>query len=316
VIDFNKLVIFYHLARSGSFARAEEYTGYKQSWISRQIKDLEDSLNSKLFDRNYGSVSLTPAGEVLLEHAEKIMFEERMIKTSLTELNEDVQNKAQGHVKIATTTGTAAVWLVKYIKEFMDLYPDMRLTVVGRDEKVDLSTQDADVMIRPFVPKSPDLVHVYLSSYPLGLYASPDYLKKYGTPSKIKDLAEHRLIAFSKDKAISFGNVDWHLSLGCKPGETHEPFFQVNSAIGLVRVARDGLGIVSISQYQESAQNIELVRVLPDVEGPMIDTYYIYPKRLAGFKRVTVLGEFLVKKMEVEGKNPDAMILRRKIDSK
>jgi DNA-binding transcriptional LysR family regulator len=314
MIDFNQLVIFYHLARSGSFVRAEEFTGFKQSWISRQIKELEETLNNKLFDRNYGSVSLTPAGESLLEHVEKIMFEARMIKTSLTELSEDLRNKAQGHVKIATTTGQAAVWIVKYVKEFMDLYPDMRLTVVGRDERVDLSTQDADVMIRPFVPKSPDLVHVYLSSYPLALYASQSYLDKYGTPKSIEDLEHHRLIGFSKDKSIAFGPADWHLSLGCNPGEIREPFFQVNSAIGLIKVAQDGLGIISVSQYRESAPQDNLVQVLPDIEGPMIDLYYIYPKRMAHIRRITVLAEFLIETLEKEIKSPNTKVFRRNID--
>lgn len=313
MIDFNQLVIFYQLARSGSFTRAEEYTGFKQSWISRQIKELEESLNNKLFDRNYGTVSLTPAGEILLEHAEKIMFEERMIKASLTGLNEDVQNKAQGHLKIATTTGQAAEGVIKYVKEFMDQYPEMRLTVVGSDQKVDLSTQDADVMIRPFVPKSPDLVHLYLSSYPFGLYASQDYLEKFGTPSTVADLNKHRLIVFSQDKAIAFGPADWHLSLGCKPGESREPFFQVNSGIGLVKVAQEGLGIIAISQCRESAPWDKLIRVLPDVEGPMIDIYYIYPKRMAHIKRITIFGEFLVKRIKEEVKDPTALIFRRKI---
>lgn len=311
MLDLNQLVIFYQLAKAGSFSKAEKLAGVNQSWISRQIKDLEEKLNNKLFERNYGSVALTSAGEALLESVEKIMFEAKMIETTFPSINE----QAQGNIKVATTTGQAAVWLVKYMANFMEQYPDMRISVIGTDERVDLRTQDADVMIRPFVPKSPDLVHLYLSSYPLGLYASQSYLGKFGTPQKAEDLDHHRLIAFSKEKATSFGNVDWHLSLGYHFGERREPFFQVNSAQGLVKVAQDGLGIVSISQYNESAQGTNLIRVLPDINGPMIDIYYIYPKKMQNFKKITVLGEYLVKILEEESKHPNTTTFRRNVES-
>ncbi|AIL12846.1 hypothetical protein IM40_03900 [Candidatus Paracaedimonas acanthamoebae] len=191
------------------------------------------------------------------------------------------------------------------MKGFLKKYPNMKISIVGTDESLDLQAREADVAIRPFVPKNPELVHLYLLSYPLGLYASKEYLAEYGIPRKPEDLDNHRLLAFSKDKKITFGNVDWHLNLGCKPGQTRMPFIQVNSALGLTKLAQDGMGIVSLSKYHEVLKGSKLIEILPNIEGPIIDIHYVYPKKLENQKRITALGEYLVEALEKESKHPD-----------
>lgn len=306
MLDINQLILFYQIAKAGSYVAAAEQVSVTPSWISRQIKDIETKLGIKVLEKNYGSFKLTPEGEQLLDSVRKIVYESRVIETFIPSNN----HEAKGNLRIATTTGHASVWLVKYMKDFLKNYPHMRISIIGTDDTLDLQAREADVAIRPFVPKSPELVHLYLLSYPLGLYASEQYLAEHGIPKKPEDLDNHQIITFSKDKKITFGDVDWHLNLGCKPGQTRIPFIQVNSSLGLTKLALDGLGIVSLSKYHEVLKGSKLIEVLPDIEGPVIDIHYVYPKKLENQRRITALGEYLVQELEKESKHQDNIGMR------
>ncbi|MBN9344321.1 MAG: hypothetical protein BGO76_03060 [Caedibacter sp. 38-128] len=306
MLDLKQLSAFYYVAKTRSFTLAETIVGVKQSWLSRQISELEDQFGSLLLERGHGTVSLTPEGQLVYEVVGKLLFEAKIIESLMSEKH----NEPKGKLNIATTVGHAA-WLIHYVPGFLKKYPEMRISISGNDENLDMRSQNADVAIRPFVPKSPELVHIYLLSYPLGLFASPLYLKEFGVPKKPEDLDNHRLIAFAKDKRIPFGNVDWHLKLGTKNDETREPYLQVNSALGLARAAELGLGIVSISKFQEVSKGVKLIEVLSDIEGPMVDVHYVYPKRLEHVKRLTVFGDYMVEILEKESKKPDSHIFRK-----
>ncbi len=306
MLDLKQLSAFYYVAKTRSFTLAETIVGVKQSWLSRQISELEDQFGSQLLERGHGTVSLTPEGQLIYEVVGKLLFEAKIVESLMSEKH----NEPKGKLNIATTVGHAA-WLIHYIPGFLKKYPEMRINISGNDENLDMRSQNADVAIRPFVPKSPELVHIYLLSYPLGLFASPSYLKAFGVPKKPEDLDNHRLIAFAKDKRIPFGNVDWHLKLGTKNDETREPYLQVNSALGLARAAELGLGIVSISKFQEVSKGVKLIEVLPNVEGPMVDVHYVYPKRLEHVKRLTVFGDYMVGILEKESKKTDSHIFRK-----
>lgn len=306
MLDLKQLSAFYYVSKTKSFVLAEEKLGIKQSWISRLITDLENNLGIPLLERHHGTVTLTSEGEVLFEAVGNLLFEANVVESLMHER----PNNIEGKLNIITTVGHSS-WLVHYVPEFLKKFPSLRINIIGNDDNLDFRAQNADVAIRPFIPESPDLIHVYLLSYPLGLFASHQYLQQYGTPKSPQDLDKHRLIAFSKDKKIPFGNVDWHLKLGTKDGHSREPYFQVNSALGLARAAQLGLGIISISKFQEVSKDCELIEVLPDVEGPMVDVHYIYPKKLKHIKRITVFGEYMVEVLKKESQLNNTHIYRK-----
>lgn len=295
MLDINQLIFFYEVAKAGSYQAAANKTDVSPSWVSRQITDIENKLNFKVFTRNYGSIQLTSEGEKLLDSVRKIIYEARIIETLIPDASDENNNK----LIITTTTGHASVWLVKYMKGFLAKYPNIKISIIGTDETLDLQAREADVAIRPFVENS-DLEHVYLLSYPLALYASKEYLADHGIPKNVEELDNHQLIAFSQNNKIPFGDVDWHLRLGCKPGQERKPYIEVNSSMGLAKLAQDGLGIVSLSKNHEVLKSAGLVEVLPKIKGPKIDIYYVYPKKLENKKHITVLGDYLVEALKRE----------------
>ncbi|MBL0941129.1 MAG: LysR family transcriptional regulator [Alphaproteobacteria bacterium] len=286
-MDWDKLKLFYHVARIGSFTKAATILDLSQPALSRSIGILAKTLNTKLFHRKPRGIELTRQGEVLYRFAHKMFLEAE----EMTRFLHGGDTEPRGLLKVLTTHSIAYSWLINYIPGFSEKYPDIQLTIFGDDERTNL--YEADVMIRPYIPHQPDLVQKPLTSFRIGLFASRDYLEKYGTPKTPQDLDHHRLISFGGDTLHPYGNVNWILRLGIQSENPRQPFLQINSSQGLLKAAKLGLGIVELGTKHPELEGVDLVEVLPDCEGPLVEIFYIYPEHLKTSKRVTALADYL-----------------------
>ena len=82
-------------------------------------------------------------------------------------------------MKVTTTLGIGVHWLTPRLGEFLDLYPDIRITLITTDGELDLAMREADVAIRLRLPTQPDLIQRKLFSVHFHAYASPEYLKRF-----------------------------------------------------------------------------------------------------------------------------------------
>jgi DNA-binding transcriptional LysR family regulator len=87
--------------------------------------------------------------------------------------------------------------------------------------------------------------------------------------------------------------VNWFLRLGCKHGQVRKPFIEFSSFYGMFQLAKAGVGIITNMNNHPRIQKLKLVRVLPDVSGPSVDTYSNFSKALENSKRVRVFVDFL-----------------------
>jgi len=287
-MDLDKLKIFYATAQAGSFTKAAARLNLSQSSISRHIGHLEDNLKTALFYRHPRGLYLTKEGEVLLSSAKTIFKEIEFAKNLIAERSEE----PKGTIKVAMCAGWAATLLVPYVGEFTAKYPKISLNIFGSDTNPDLALNEADVAIYPSMPDQSNLIQEYLMSFHLRLYASQEYLDKFGTPKTPADLDHHRLIAYG-DHSHAFSNLSWHLSLGTSLGRFRKPYMQINSSILHYRLAEAGIGIVTLAKERSVPKVSSLVEVLPDYPGPTLEVYYIYPEHLKNSKRVQVLQSFL-----------------------
>ncbi len=290
-MDWDKLRIFHSVAEAGSFTHAGSDLGLSQSAVSRQISSLETDLKVPLFHRHARGLILTEQGEMLYRTAHDVFTKLATAQTRLT----DSKDKPSGELTITTTVGLGSNWLTPRIKEFIDLYPDIKVYLVIDDRELDLSMREADVALRLRQPIQPDLIQRKLFTVHNHIYASPDYLRNFGTPQTPEDLADHRILTFGPRTMSYLKEINWLETLGCPEGEHHEPVLMVNSVYGLKRAAQNGLGIVALPDYIV-ADDSRLVRILPDVEAPEYDTYFVYPEELRSSKRVAVFRDFIVSK--------------------
>jgi len=292
VLDWNKLRIFHAAAEAGSFTRAGEALNLSQSAISRQISALEDELGVALFHRHARGLKLTERGESLFRTAHEVQSKLAMAEAVLA----DVKDKPSGELKITTTVGFGSTWLTPRVGEFLDLYPDVSVDILLEDRMLDLSMREADIAIRMRESTQPDLVQRRLLTVHNHLYASPEYLQRFGTPTKLEDLTRHRIVTYGDDSPPPVPEINWVVSHARKAGITLRPRLTVNNIYSLLQAVEHSFGIAALPDYM-IVSNPRVVQVLPDVEGPSFDTYFVYPDELRDSKKIAVFRDFLLSKV-------------------
>jgi DNA-binding transcriptional LysR family regulator len=291
-MDWDKLRIFHAVAEAGSFTHAGEALNLSQSAVSRQISALEESLNVPLFHRHARGLILTEQGELLYRTARDVFAKLAMTEGLLSE----TKDRPRGPLKVTTTVAFGSTWLIPHIREFLDLYPEIQLSVVVDDSELDLSMREADIAIRMSAPRQADLIQRHLATAHFHIYATAEYLKRHGTPQRPEDLDDHLLITYGEELRAPIPQVNWLVDLGATPEKPRQAILQVNSIYAIYRAALIGLGIAALPDYL-AVQSSELVRVLPEIEGPPIEVYFVYPEELRSSKRISVFRDFLIRKV-------------------
>ena len=287
-MDWDKLRIFHAVAEAGSFTHAGTGLGLSQSAVSRQVASLEQDLKLSLFHRHARGLILTEQGEILYGTVRDVFTRLAMTKARL----QDSTQKPTGDLTLTTTVGIGTMWLTPRITEFMEIYPQIDVCVVLEDRDLDLAMREADVAIRMHRPVQPDLIQRRLFTVHNNVYASPEYIRKYGLPKSIEDLDFHSILGFSVVPGY-LSEINWLLKIGRRENNPRHARFTINNVIGLRRVVEAGLGIASLPDYIV-APDSKLIRVELPVESPVFDTYLVYPEELRASKRVAVFREFII----------------------
>src|SRR3954467_2769544 len=209
-MDWDKLRVFHAAAEAGSFTHAGEQLGLSQSAVSRQVSALESELGVSLFHRHARGLILTEQGEVLRATAHDVFMKLEAARAKLT----DSRERPNGELRVTTTPGIGVHWLTPRLGEFLDLYPEIRVTLITTEEELDLAMREADVAIRLRQPIQPDLIQRKLFSVRFHAYGSPEYLKRFGTPRTLEELDKHRVLVLGGAVPTYLQNVRWLLTAG------------------------------------------------------------------------------------------------------
>jgi DNA-binding transcriptional LysR family regulator len=291
-MDWDKLRVFHAVAEAGSFTHAGESLNLSQSAVSRQISALEESLSVPLFHRHARGLILTEQGELLFRTAREVFAKLAMAEGLISES----KDRPKGPLKITTTVAFGSIWLTPRIREFLDLYPEIQLSLVVDDSELDLSMREADVAIRMSPPRQPDLIQRHLVSVQVHIYGSSEYIQKHGMPQRAEELEEHRIIVYGEDARPPVPGVNWLLEVGVKSGQDRRPILTVNNTYGMLRAIMSGLGLAALPDFVAN-EHSGLVRVLPEVSGPPNEAYFVYPEELRTSKRISVFRDFLLRKV-------------------
>jgi LysR family transcriptional regulator, low CO2-responsive transcriptional regulator len=155
VLSLYKLEIFNTVAMVGSFSKAAERLMLTQPAVSQHIRDLEASLETQLFKRGFRGVTLTSAGEVLLDYTRCIL---RMVAEAESAIA-NLDRLASGQVMIGATPGASVYWVPGWVQGFHKLYPNLAAVVttattakIARDlvsEKLDVGFVEGELVVEP-----------------------------------------------------------------------------------------------------------------------------------------------------------------------
>lgn len=291
-MDWDKLRVFHAVAEAGSFTHGGELLNLSQSAVSRQISALEESLKTTLFHRHARGLILTEQGELLYRTAHDVFHKLAVTESLLSENKE----RPSGPLKVTTTIGLGSLWLTSRIKEFIELYPEVDVTLILTDTELDLGMREADISVRLQPPTRPDLIQRPLLTVHTHIYGSAEYLEEFGAPTTPEDLDRHRLLVYGEEWPAPVPHVNWILELGASPESQRRPVLRVNNIYGIYRACRSGLGLAGLPDYAIPGDT-NLRRVLPKINGPSFQAYFVYPEELRHSKRIGVFRDFLLRKI-------------------
>jgi len=294
--DWDKAKDFYYIAKLGSFSEASKFLNTSQSGLSRKIKILEDHLNFKVFTRLPHGLELTRKGEELFVIIERTFLDLKGLSYNSAVMT---HNGGKRKIRVSTTHALASYVFCELIIEYNGKNPHLIFELLGDDQLIDVVFNDIDIAIRPIgnnirdIPKIEGVEQEFLFSVQKKLYASKEYLNRYGEPKTVNDLKNHRIIAFGHPERHPYANINWILTLGMPNGALHEPIFTSNSVECMIEAAKKGMGIIGSYDNMKILQESNLINILPDVKDDIIEDYILYPDYLKKDEEIIKFKNFL-----------------------
>ncbi|AMN77137.1 MULTISPECIES: LysR family transcriptional regulator [Pseudomonas] len=254
----DELQIFVSVIECGSISAAAEQVGQTPSAVSRTLSRLEAKLDTTLINRTTRRMDLTEEGKYFFEQAKVILAQMDELEERLSSR----QKKPAGRLRINAAVPFMLHGIVPYIAEFRSLYPDIQLELNSDDLIIDLLEQSTDIAIRIGVLADSTLHARALGCTPLHILASPDYLKQYGTPTTVAELADHTLLGFTHTETLN------HWPLRHVEGDRWliQPGVAASSGETVRHLALEGQGICCLSNFM-TIDDIEAGRLVPVLEA-------------------------------------------------
>lgn len=276
-LDANDLILFAHIMEAGSFSKAATRTGLPKSTLSRRITALETQLGGQLIMRSTRRLAITEFGEGVLEHARRLLEETEA--TSEWALRS--QSTLRGNLRVSFPPDFVELYLGPFLFQFTARYPEVRLELDLSPRRVDLIAERFDLAVRVAsqLPDDSTLVARRLTELGGGLYASPDYLARRGTPTSPDDLPSHvglRMIGSNGEPQ------PWRLEKGAERWEGLPDGPVAANSVGLQRMlAAQGMGIAGLAERFAGplVEEGRLRRVLPEWRLPAVVVWCVTPGR-------------------------------------
>lgn len=290
--ELKRVGVFTKVVQAQSFSEAARRLGVAKSAVSKQISLLEQEVGVRLLNRSTRKLSLTEAGEIYYRHCEQIV---NRADIALNELRQ-YQNQPTGTLRVSSPVSFGSALLIPVIKELRSLYPMLKIDLKLSDQVLNMVEEGIDLAVRVGELQDSSLIAKKLCDSPVVVFASPEYIAKYGEPKTPLELAEHQwitlsilsspIVGFFHDKATG-QQVDHEVNSNLK----------INSVDAVIDAAVQGLGIAAMvkTTVHEELRTGKLVPVLDGYELAPRGIYALYPHREHLPPKVRIFMDFLEK---------------------
>ncbi|KOF18531.1 LysR family transcriptional regulator [Ensifer adhaerens] len=275
--DFSDLAVFIAVAEEGSFTRAAAKLGLSQSALSYAVRTLEERLKVRLLSRTTRSLSLTDAGEKLLNGLRPAFDHIDSELAALTALHD----KPAGTIRITTFRHAAKTVLWPVLSKLLPDYPDISVEISLEEGLTDIVAGRFDAGIRLGEQVQKDMVAVKVGpDLRMAVVGSPSYFARHKAPETPRDLGDHRCASYRQ--TTGGGLFAWEFERDGVELEVrvNGPLI-LNDGEMLEAAALDGLALAYTFESQVSHHLAEgrLVRVLEDWCQPFSGYHLYYPSR-------------------------------------
>ncbi len=267
--------MFTRVVEAGSFTKAAESLDVPKGTVTKQIQHLEARLRVKLLNRTTRRVTVTPDGAAYYERTIRLLNDLDDIEASMT----NAQANPKGRLRVDIGSSVARLIVIPALASFYERYPDIQLDLGVSDRPVDLITDNVDCVIRGGELHEQSLVARRIGNIAFMTVASPDYLRRHGTPQHPLDLEQghHTINYFSartgRQYPHEFEKDGEHIDISGRYQ------LAVNESNALTEAVLAGLGVSQIGTFGATPhlQSGALVQVLAEWTHPPVPVYVVYP---------------------------------------
>ena len=296
--SYDDLAIFVAVVERGSFIAASEKTNIPSSTLSRRLSRLESDLQIKLLERTSRRIHLTEKGKVFYQQCAPLI---QQLKENTKALSDSI-DEAEGKIKITAPTYIGNTMLADIFIDFMKLNPKIDLEIVLSNGIEDIIDKEFDIAIRVGPLEDSNFIALHLWDIEYVLCASPEYLKKHGTPKTPEDIKDHHAIVLSTQPyPWRFQQQEKSIDVYIKPVNR----VSLNDFHLAIRAIKSGTGLACLpgTIAQDMFNSGELIELL---SGYKIlnnrSAYAVYPDKQYLPKKTRLFIDYIKSKMCFSGK--------------
>lgn len=258
MLDWDDLRYFLAIARHRTLSGAARALGVQQSTMGRRLEALEERAGAKLLQKTPSGFVLTEAGEAILGNVERIESETLAVERVIT--GKDV--RLEGAVRLTAVENFTVKLLTPILAKFHEKYPGIILELVPDTRLLSLTKREADVALRFVRFTQHDIAVRKVADVAFGVYASRDYLERYGLPDLAQGAAGHRILLAQED-LMSAAHMAWFSGLTGRASVV----LRSNSSSTHVVAAEAGMGIGCLPRYL--GDSARLIRIETSPPAPL-----------------------------------------------
>jgi len=273
--------LFLTVMQVGSLSGAGRQFGLAPASVSRQIAALEDDLGVRLLNRTSRRLSLTEAGQVYLERAERLVQDVDEMRDAVTQL----AVRPRGTLRVLSRVSLGTQHVAPLIPAFLAKHPDLNIDLWLTDVDLDLTEHGIDLAIRTGALTDSTLVGRRLASSPRVVCASPQYWAQHGRPTTPEAVIDHNCLTYRFEFGTAAALWQFRSSDGRTTNVRVAGSFQTNNGEALRLATMSGLGVALLPAWsvKEQLKVGTLERALSEYETTVSDLdtgiYAVYLSR-------------------------------------
>ena len=297
-MDLDSVRLFVLAADKLNISAAGRELGMAPAVASARLAKLETTLGADLLHRSTRKVMLSVEGSEFLPFARELLAQEDAARAALG-LG---RVEPSGTLRFAAPSTFAQLYIAPLLPEFLELHPSIDLDLRFTDLQFDLIEGSFDLALRNSALADSSLKARKLADDRRILCASPDYLKRHGTPAHPHDLADHQLIAFRNQSARNLIGPNGPAGQFDPRSASCRIVVDDGASLRIATIAGAGISINALWSVHREIKDGTLLQVLPGyaVDDPAA-LWLVYPKSNVLTAKVRVFIDFLLERV---GKSP------------
>jgi len=290
-LDTQSLRLFVLACDRLNISAAGRRLGMAPAVASARLAKLEHAVGADLLHRSTRKVALSLEGEAFLPYAREILAQE---DAALAVLGKG-KPKATGRLRFTAPSTFAQHYIAPILPDFLNLFPDVTLDLRLSDTQLDLIEGSFDLALRNAALEDTSLKGRNLADDRRILCASPDYLRRLGTPKNPSELAGHKLVAFKEQTARPLSGPDGQAGYFDPSLADCQLIVDDGLSQKLATLAGAGISMNSLWSVHKEISNGTLMRVLPTYEiADRSVLWLVYPKTNVLSAKVRAFMDFLI----------------------